>query len=159
VVGASANERKPAYAIPSYLRSQAWRISGADGTALWDGVREPAAQTADGEPVPAVPGTGPEEIAGSLAEFVAALRERTVPSTEVHRNVMSLAMVEGAVRSAQTGRRAVLAGLLDEAYEHALATERRPQLLAVLPSWPSVHEVIADSTPAVPHGQLNRGTR
>jgi hypothetical protein len=146
VVGASANERKPAYAIPSYLRSQAWRISGADGTALWDGVQEPAAQTADGEPVPAVPGTGPEEIAGSLAEFVAALRERTVPSTEVHRNVMSLAMVEGAVRSAQTGQRAVLAGLLDEAYEHALATERWPQLRAALASWPSVHEVLADST-------------
>ncbi len=126
-----------------------WRVSGADGTAVWDGDHEPVAQTADGEAVPAVPGTGPEEIAGSLAEFVAAVREGTVPATEVHHNVMSLAMVEGAIRSAPTGRRAVLADLLDEAYEQALATEQRPQLRAALASWPSVHDVIAGPAPAV----------
>jgi predicted dehydrogenase len=119
-----------------------WRISGADGTAVWDGDHEPMAQSADGEPIQVVPGTGPEEIAGSLAEFVIAVREGSVPASEVHRNVMSLAMVEGAIRSAQTGERTVLADLLDEAYEHALATERRPELRAALASWPSVHEVI-----------------
>ena len=120
----------------------AWRVSGADGTAVWDGDHEPVAQTADGEPVPAVPGTGPEEIAGSLAEFVAVFRDGSVPSTEVHNNVMSLAMVEGAIRSAQTGQRTVLADLLGEVYEQALSTERRPQLRAALASWPSVQEVI-----------------
>ena len=31
-----------------------WRISGADGTALWDGDHVPVAQTADGTPIPAV---------------------------------------------------------------------------------------------------------
>jgi predicted dehydrogenase len=136
-----------------------WRISGADGTALWDGDHEPVAQTADGEPIPAEPGTGPEELAGSLAEFVTALREGSLPAGEVHRNVMSLAMVEGAIRSARTGERAVLADLLDEAYEHALATERRPELQAALAAWPSVHEVIGGSRPAVPHGPPNGGTR
>lgn len=129
-----------------------WRISGADGTAVWDGDHEPVAETADGEPIPAVPGTGPEELAGSLADFVAALREGSVPASEVHRNVMSLAMVEGAIRSAQAGERTVLADLLDEAYEHALATERRPELRTALASWPSVHEVIGGSRPAVRHG-------
>ena len=136
-----------------------WRISGTDGTAVWDGDHEPLAQTADGEPISAVPGTGPEEIAGSLAEFVAAVREGSVPDSEVHRNVMSLAMVEGAIRSARTGERVVLANLLDDAYQHALAAERRPELRAALASWPSVHEVIGGSAAAVPHGPRNGGTR
>jgi predicted dehydrogenase len=125
-----------------------WRVSGADGTAVWDGDGEPVAETVDGEPVPATPGTGPEEIAGSLAEFVAAVRTGSVPSTEVHRNVLSLAMVEGAIRSAQTGQRTVLADLLGEAYEQALSAERRPRLRAALESWPSVQEVIGgDAVP------------
>jgi predicted dehydrogenase len=135
-----------------------WRISGADGSAVWDGDHEPLAQTAHGEPIPAVPGTGPEELAGSLAEFVTALRDGIVPASEVHRNVMSLAMVEGAIRSAETGQRAALADLLDEAYQHAVATERRPELRAALASWPSVHEVIGGSTQAVPHRPPNPRT-
>jgi hypothetical protein len=56
---------------------------------------------------------------------------------------MSLAMVEGAIRSARTGRRVNLADLLDEAYEHALTTEPRPELRAALAAWASVHEVVA----------------
>ena len=127
-----------------------WRISGADGTALWDGDHAPIAHTADGTPIPAVVGTGPEEIAGSLAEFVAALRDGSVPYGEVHRNLMSLAMVEGAVRSAQTRQRVVLGDLLDEAYRQALAAEQRPELAAALASWPSVHEVIGNAEPGGP---------
>jgi len=122
-----------------------WRISGEAGTVLWDGDRPPVARTTDGTPIPAVAGTGPEEVAGALAEFVAAIRTGTVPSGEIHRNVMSLAMVEGAIRSAHTGRRVILADLLDEAYRHALATEQRPELRAALAAWPSVHEVVANS--------------
>jgi predicted dehydrogenase len=123
-----------------------WRISGEAGTARWDGDHQPVAQTADGAPIPAVPGAGPEEFAGVLAEFIAAIRDGSVPSGEIHRNVMSLAMVEGAIRSARTGRRVVLADLLDEAYQHALTTERRPELRAALAAWPSVHEAIADES-------------
>src|SRR4030095_10504929 len=95
-------------------------IRGGEGTALWDGAHGRVAQTADGTPIPAVVGTGPEEIAGSLAEFVSALREGSVPSGEVHSNIMSLAMVEGAIRSAQTRQRIVLSELLDDAYRQAL---------------------------------------
>jgi len=119
-----------------------WRISGSDGTALWDGAGEPQAQGADGRMIPAVPGTGLEEIGGSLVEFVAALRGGSVPASEIHGNVMSLAMVEGAVRSARTGQRVLLADLLDEAYRAAVESETRPELRAALESWPSVHEVI-----------------
>jgi predicted dehydrogenase len=131
-----------------------WRISGADGTALWDGDHGPVAQTADGTPIPAVVGTGPEEIAGSLAEFVSALREGSVPSGEVHSNIMSLAMVEGAVRSAQTRQRIVMGELLDDAYRQALAAEQRPELAATLASWPSVHEVIGNPGRVVAAGEL-----
>jgi predicted dehydrogenase len=101
-----------------------WRISGADGTALWDGDHAPVAQTADGTPIAAVVGTGPEEIAGSLAEFVSALRDGSVPSGEVHSNVMSLATVEGAIRSARTRQRVFLGDLLEEAYRLAVAAEQ-----------------------------------
>jgi predicted dehydrogenase len=120
-----------------------WRISGEAGTAVWDGDGPPVAETADGTAIPAVAGTGPEELAGALAEFVAAMRDGTVPSGEIHRNVVSLAMVEGAIRSARTGRRATLAEVLDDAYAHALTTEKRPELRAALAAWPSVHEAVA----------------
>jgi predicted dehydrogenase len=131
-----------------------WRISGSGGTALWDGDNEPVAQTEEGESIPAVAGTGPEEIAGSLAEFVTAMRDRSVPSGEVHSNVMSLAMVEGAVRSAQTRQRVMLADLLDDAYVEALAVEKRPELRAALASWGRAREVIGNPTRAVPAPQL-----
>jgi hypothetical protein len=68
--------------------------------------------------------------------------------------VMSLAMVEGAVRSAQTRQHVALGDLLDDAYRQALAAERRPQLAAVLASWPSVHDVIGNAGRAVPAGEL-----
>ena len=123
-----------------------WRLSGAGGTALWDGDHPPVAQTSDGADVPAERGTGPEGIGGALAEFVTAVRGRTsggpVPSGEVHSNVMSLAMVEGAVRSAQSGQRVRIADLLEEAHAEAVAREQRPALRAVLTSWPSVLAVV-----------------
>ena len=131
-----------------------WRISAAGGTALWDGDYAPVAQTADGEQIPAEPGTGPEQIAGSLAEFVTALRTGVAPSGEAHSNIMSLAMVEGAIMSAQTRRRVLLGDLLDDAYRQALASEQRPELAAALASWPSLHEMIGNASRAVPAGGL-----
>jgi predicted dehydrogenase len=123
-----------------------WRISGADGTALWDGDHAPLAESADGTPIPAVVHSGLEGIAGSLAEFVGALRDGSVPYGEAHSNVMSLAMVEGAIRSAQTRQRVALGDLLDDSYHEALAVEQRPVLAAGLASWPSVHEVIRNAS-------------
>ena len=51
----------------------AWRVSGQRGSAVWDGDNEPAAEDADGRPIAATVGDEPEQIAGSLAEFVAVL--------------------------------------------------------------------------------------
>jgi hypothetical protein len=67
---------------------------------------------------------------------------------------MSLAMVEGAVRSAQTRQRVALGDLLDDAYRQALAAEQRPELAAALASWPSVHDVIGNASPTVAAGEL-----
>lgn len=119
-----------------------WRISGAAGTARWDGDQVPTAETADGDPIPVTSPDLPREINGSLAEFVAALRGGPVPEGEVHSNIMSLLMVEAAVRSAQSGQRVELDALLREAYDLARATEDRPAVREALSSWPSVHDVI-----------------
>jgi hypothetical protein len=133
-----------------------WQL--ADQRSPWHGAlgrrSPPVAQTADDTSIPAVVGTGPEEIAGSLAEFVAALRDGRVPYGEVHSNMMSLAMVEGAVRSAQTGQRIALDDLLDDAYRRALAGEQRPELAAVLASWPSPHDVIGKTSRAIAADEL-----
>ena len=118
----------------------AWRISGAHGSAAWDGegepVSEPAAPHAD-------PATGREEIAGALDEFVSALRTGTIPSGEVHSNVHTITMVEAAVRSARTGGRVALDGVLQAAYCAALAEEADDDLRAVLASWGSADDAIA----------------
>ena len=119
-----------------------WRVSGAGGSATWDGAGAPAAQSADGTVVVAEPGTGPEEIAGSLAEFVDAVRSRRVPSGEAHSNVLSLAMVEAAIRSAEKGRRVTIAEVLDDAYAAALDSEADPEVRAVLAAWTSVHDAV-----------------
>jgi predicted dehydrogenase len=92
-----------------------WRAVTADGTAIWDGDGVPRAQRASGEPVPASVGDEPEEIAGSLAEFVHAVRTGVAPQSEGHDNVLSIAMVEAAVRSAATGVPVLIADILAEA--------------------------------------------
>ena len=119
-----------------------WRVSGAGGTAVWDGDGEPVAELTDGTALPAEVADEPEQIAGSLAEFVRALREGTVPSGEVHANVLSLAMVEAATTSAEAGRRVTIAEVLDTAYAAALEAESDDAVRDRLRSWPSVHEAV-----------------
>ena len=123
-----------------------WRVNGEGGTAVWDGDHEPQAVNAAGQSIPAAVGTEPEQIAGSLAEFVQVLRAGTVPSGEAHSNVLSLAMVEAAIRSASERRRVLIAEVLDDAYAEAVRSERHPDLQNVLRSWSSVHDVVG-----VPH--------
>ena len=129
-----------------------WRVSGQRGTATWDGETSPVVEFAAGsEPagagVTSLDGAadhgghgglaGLEEIEGSLAEFLHSLRTGVVPSGEVHSNVLSLAMVEAAVRSAETGERVRLENVIDAAYVSALADERRPEVKAALVAWGS----------------------
>jgi predicted dehydrogenase len=97
-----------------------WRASTAAGTALWDGEGPPVASDA------------PEELAGSLAEFVRALRTRDEPWGEIHRNVGSLAMVEAAVRSAEARARVRIDDVIEAARREAIAAERREDVRAAL---------------------------
>lgn len=120
-----------------------WRFGTATGTAVWDGDNAPVAETATGVQLPNDLPDEPEQIAGSLVEFVAALRgraagEQVVPNGEVHTNVLSVAMVEAAVRSAETGQRVTLTTVVEEAYARALATEQDPAVRDVLASWVDV---------------------
>jgi len=119
-----------------------WRASASGGTATWDGDNPPVAQLASGDALPATVLEEPEEIAGSLVEFVDAVRESTIPQSEVHSNVISIAMVEAAVRSASTGLPVKIADVLETAYEEALATVQDPVLQAALKAWPNVLKVV-----------------
>ncbi|MFZ4843701.1 Gfo/Idh/MocA family protein [Mycetocola saprophilus] len=115
-----------------------WRIGGEHGTALWDGESAPSAELPE-LALAALPASltdasipFPEEINGSLAEFIAALRTGDVPDTEVHANIHSLAMVEAAVLSATRGSRVLLADVLAEALDAAIAAETRSDVRDIL---------------------------
>jgi predicted dehydrogenase len=116
-----------------------WRISGSAGAASWDGESTPLIERVDTGVTPAVDvaDSGGEEIAGALAEFVGAIRWGGTPSGEVHSNVLSLAMVEAAVQSAERGERVVIADMLEAAYAKALETETRADIHSVLVKWGS----------------------
>jgi predicted dehydrogenase len=122
-----------------------WRISGEHGTVLWDGDNDPTVETVEstGATAAAVSQDPGHEIAGSLREFVAALRTGITPMGQVHRNIMSLAMVEAAVLSASSGTRVSIDALLEESYRQAILAERDPGALEVLKSWPSARTALS----------------
>jgi predicted dehydrogenase len=90
-----------------------WRAVGANGTATWDGTNPPRAEvvTQHGAFFSGVEQrTTPVEdiapaIAGSLRDFLHALKTGATPMGECHDNIKSLAMVFAAIESAQTGQR------------------------------------------------------
>ena len=129
-----------------------WRVSGERGTALWNGDDEPVLHAPEGLAGSArSPYSG---IDGALQVFVQALRTGERPSGEVHENVMSLAMVEAAVQSAQTGRAARLDDVLERAYAQAIREETRADVRSALEGWPSVREALAMTTSPV--GQVEK---
>jgi predicted dehydrogenase len=123
-----------------------WRLSGEKGTVLWDGDNEPVlASEGRSADRPRSPFSG---IEGSLLVFTEALRSGVPPMGEVHENILSLAMVEAAVRSADTGGRVLLDDVLAAAHAEALRTEANPDVRDALASWPSVRGVLT-AHPAV----------
>jgi predicted dehydrogenase len=91
-----------------------WRAVGPHGTVTWDGESAPLAEVVAetgvfpqrktelvGDPDP----TAPKWIYGALHEFLRALDTGETPMSECHDNIKSLAMVFGALESAETGRR------------------------------------------------------
>jgi predicted dehydrogenase len=123
-----------------------WRISGEHGTVLWDGENRPVSSLASVAGLGEDPGL---EIAGSLRDFVAAVRTGSTPMGRVHQNVMSLAMVEAAILSAATGSRVSVDSLLEDSYRQAILAERDPAVLEVLKSWTSVRDALADDKVAL----------
>lgn len=94
-----------------------WRAVGPRGTATWDGHSTLLADviaesggfhstfnTVSGEVADDVA----HGIAGSLRDFVHALKTGATPMGECHDNIKSLAMVFGAIESAETGRRVAI---------------------------------------------------
>ncbi|WP_407361239.1 Gfo/Idh/MocA family protein [Microbacterium sp. LBN7] len=103
-----------------------WRVSAAEGTATWDGAGHPLVQRSDaGEPVTVAAAPIREEISGSLEAFVHALRTGAEPENGIRENLRSLAMVEAAVASAETGARVRIDDVLERARETAIAQTRR----------------------------------
>jgi predicted dehydrogenase len=125
----------------------AWRLSGANGSALWNGDDSPTVETisgAGGDLVP-LPTVG-DGIQGSLAAFVNALRTGVTPDGEVHGNVMSLAMVEAAIESKDAGKRIAIDDVLERAYAEAVANEKRDDVRAQLESWTNVRAALQSAT-------------
>lgn len=123
-----------------------WRISGEHGTVLWDGDNEPVSSLASGAGSGDDPG---QEIAGSLRDFLAAVRTGSTPMGRVHQNIMSLAMVEAAILSAATGSRVSVDALLEDSYRQAILAERDPAVLEVLKSWTSVRNALTGESVAL----------
>jgi len=97
-----------------------WRAVGPHGAATWDGTGAP------GEEVVGERGgfhsrtqvrkeelraDEPAGIAGSLRDFLDALKTGMTPMGECHDNIKSLAMVFGAIESARTGSRVAISTL------------------------------------------------
>lgn len=91
-----------------------WRIVGPGGSITWDGQNAARAEVVverggfHSKVEPRVAEAAPDVaygIAGSLREFVHALRTGTTPMGECHDNIKSLAMVFAAIESAHTGKR------------------------------------------------------
>ncbi len=91
-----------------------WRAVGKAGTATWDGHGAPIADVVTAregffspteQRARVVPEREHVAIAGSLRDFIHALRTGATPMGECHDNIKSLGMVFAAIESAATGRR------------------------------------------------------
>ena len=102
----------------------AWRFVGRHGTLLWDGYDDLRAEVTTDEPVPGQPFlrvTEPIVVppldasdrvgghVGVIRDFVWAVMNGGRPETRGEDNIQSLAMVFGAIESAETGRRVAIA--------------------------------------------------
>ena len=98
----------------------AWRVVGTEGTLLWDGAEAMTAHRVTGETgffraltaVEVPQPQHPEDTLGHrsvLRRFLDAIAAGTAPETAGADNIRSLAMVFGAIHSAETGQRQPIA--------------------------------------------------
>ena len=112
-----------------------WIARGAHGASSWDGSERPIVDSPEALYVADSASAQPEEMAGSLREFINSLRTGTTPYGNIHSNVWSLAMVQSAVESAESGVKVDVRALVEEAYLAARASSTG-DVLARLTSWP-----------------------
>lgn len=120
-----------------------WRLTAERGSVLWDGERAPLTDSDAPVHHTQIPGAG---IAGALAEFLSALSSPTSAQAgvlgEVHQNILSLAMVEAAVESAERASRVPLEDVLERAWHQAMSEESSEAVRACLASWTSVRRAL-----------------
>ena len=97
----------------------AWRVSGEGGSAVWNGDDRPQSDPVSAAQIDDLRYGGVSE---ALHSFAGAVRTGGACSGEVHENILSLAMVEAAVISAQRGQRVRIDDVLEEARAHAIAS-------------------------------------
>lgn len=95
-----------------------WRLVGTRGSLLWDGDEGFKCEIVAGDdgffrplqevPVPAAPPLGAQGHAGVILDFLDAIKTGSTPLTTASDNIRSLAMVFGAIESAETGARAAI---------------------------------------------------
>ncbi|MGO3886017.1 MAG: Gfo/Idh/MocA family protein [Mycetocola sp.] len=123
-----------------------WRATGRGGTAVWDGDNAPElfpAGSHEGQVLPVASGVH-QEITGAFSEFLLAIEpgsDRPVPASAIAGNVSTLAMVEAAVRSAETGSVVLIADVLDEAFAQARSRSWSPGADRVLAQAADVAEL------------------
>lgn len=132
-----------------------WIVRGEHGSASWDGASHPsldapAAIEASDSDTGVDVCTSPEEIAGSLAEFINSLRTGEVPSGDIHSNIWTLAMVEAAVTSATTGQRVGIQTLVGAAFQEALANAETALVATALSCWGGLGQPSDAQQPGVP---------
>lgn len=102
--------------------SSVWRFIGTHGTLTWDGVDTIKVERVTAEwngkdfhqpvealDIPLLPDAPVENgHAGMIGQFLDALDNGTQPSTTVTDNIQSFAMVDYAIRSAETGQRVAI---------------------------------------------------
>ncbi|MDQ4138827.1 MAG: gfo/Idh/MocA family oxidoreductase, partial [Actinomycetota bacterium] len=115
-----------------------WRGVAPEGSAIWDGERAVEFERRAGGRTSVPVSSAREGIVASLDEFLAFLDGGPTASGEVHSNIWSLAMVEAAVMSAESGERVDFTDVFSRAHEVAVSGGE-PDVIAVIASWPAAH--------------------
>ncbi|HEY5585141.1 MAG TPA: Gfo/Idh/MocA family oxidoreductase [Ruminiclostridium sp.] len=96
-----------------------WRVTGSEGTAMWDGTNLPYAEAvklSDSNPFHNecekleldISWNGREGHLGCLDEMFLALKEGRAAETDCRDNIQSILMVYGAIESSKTGKKVLL---------------------------------------------------
>lgn len=109
-----------------------WRLSAEGGSATWNGDDDP---TSDPESGPSGERLAYGGVSESLHAFADAVNTGAPFSGEIHDNILSLAMVEAAVLSAQTGTRVLIDDVLENARTEAIGAAVDDAVRAALEAW------------------------